>query len=265
MRGKKPVQRQDRALLLRRQAYGETSLVGSVLSERHGRVDLLARGAYRPTSRFYAVLDPFHTLELRWSERPRTELQLLDRGDLDRRRKRIPTDLESYRTAQAMVELIELAAVPGQPEPELFQLLEEALERLELGRTRPDLERARFDFAFLEGQGLFPALDHCASCGRDAPPVFPGERYAFAARIGGRLCRECALRARAEGLPVGTLPAHLFALCQRLAAGQHEALEGLSQGAVEELLDFCDRFLDVHLETRPKSRRKSRPRPAHSP
>ena len=47
----------DHAVLLRRHPYGESSLVVHVLTREHGRVALLAKGAYRPTSRYFGVLD----------------------------------------------------------------------------------------------------------------------------------------------------------------------------------------------------------------
>ena len=54
----------DRALLLRRFPYGESSLVVQALTREHGRVHLIAKGVYRPSARFYAALDLFDTLEI---------------------------------------------------------------------------------------------------------------------------------------------------------------------------------------------------------
>ena len=83
----------DRALVLRRFRYGESSLVLQVLTEGRGRVHLIARGAYRPGSRYYAVLDLFDTLELTWSHQPGRELQNLREGTLIDRRMGIVRDL----------------------------------------------------------------------------------------------------------------------------------------------------------------------------
>ncbi|MEQ1893151.1 MAG: recombination protein O N-terminal domain-containing protein, partial [Planctomycetota bacterium] len=54
----------DRGLLLRRFPYGESSLVLHVLTRTHGRLALLAKGAYRPSSAYFAAFDLFDTLEL---------------------------------------------------------------------------------------------------------------------------------------------------------------------------------------------------------
>ena len=42
---------QDRALLLKRYPFSESSLVAHLCTREHGRVHVLAKGAYRPTSR----------------------------------------------------------------------------------------------------------------------------------------------------------------------------------------------------------------------
>src|SRR5688572_21417940 len=76
----------DRALCLHRTPFSESSLVVHVITARHGRVHLLARGAYRTTSRYFAVLDLFDELELEWDASPRRELQLLRSGTVHERR-----------------------------------------------------------------------------------------------------------------------------------------------------------------------------------
>ncbi|MDB4538630.1 recombination protein O N-terminal domain-containing protein, partial [bacterium] len=65
--GRRPASRASgHGLLLRRTPFGETSLVVHVLTPDHGRVELMAKGAHRPRSRFFGVLDWFDTLDLSW-------------------------------------------------------------------------------------------------------------------------------------------------------------------------------------------------------
>jgi len=56
----------DEALLLRRIAYSDTSLICHFLTARHGRISLMARGARRPKSTFRATLEPLHDLHISW-------------------------------------------------------------------------------------------------------------------------------------------------------------------------------------------------------
>ena len=58
---------EDAALVLRRFPYGESSLLVHLLTPGHGRISAIAKGAYRPSSGFWGVLDLFDTLRVRAS------------------------------------------------------------------------------------------------------------------------------------------------------------------------------------------------------
>jgi DNA repair protein RecO (recombination protein O) len=255
----------DRAIILRRTPFGESSLVVQVLCAKRGRVHLLAKGAYRTTSRFFAVLDLFDSLDLEWSSRRGADLGLLRSGSLARRRRGPTRDLERYRVALTCLELAELAARPGQPDGALFRLLEDLLDRLDAPQEAtpeargwsPDLALVVFELRFLQNLGLAPALERCAACGGPAPPVAQG-RAAFSAGAGGRLCRPCADDARTADRRVGTLPEQVLATADLLSRAElRDPLPStpISHDLSQRLRDFVGRFLDYHLETRPTSQR----------
>ena len=243
--------------MLRRVRYGETSLVADVLTAEHGRITLLARGAYRATSRFYCVLDWFHRLELTWQDRPGESLALLDRGDVDRSRRAIPRDLSRYRAAHSALELAERISRPGDPGLDLFQRTDALLEALEDPKTRPADLLARFDLGLLAELGLAPALDSCARCGRRAPAPGAGPAgSAFSASAGGRLCPACAPEVRAEGQRVGSLPAPVLERAHALCCGARVPADAGQEQAPGE---FLERFLVHHLESGLESRRTALP------
>ena len=57
---------QDKALLVRRIPYSDTSLICHFFTEQHGRIALMARGARRPKSSFRASLEPLYALHISW-------------------------------------------------------------------------------------------------------------------------------------------------------------------------------------------------------
>jgi hypothetical protein len=91
--------------VLRRFPYGESSLIVHLLTPEHGRVAVLAKGAYRPSSGFYAVFDLFDTLEVRWSGARAGELGLVSAASVRTRRPALGLDLERYRTGLSLLEL----------------------------------------------------------------------------------------------------------------------------------------------------------------
>ncbi|MEM9382940.1 MAG: DNA repair protein RecO, partial [Planctomycetota bacterium] len=252
----------DRALLLRRTPFGETSLVVHVLTPRGGRVELIAKGAHRPKSRFAGVLDWFDTLALSWTAKREGELGTLREGSLVERRRRLTRSLGAYRAAQTVVELLDLATRAGGADPELFGLGEAALDGLDALGEEQDAPHtallASFELHLLDHLGLAPSLTACASCGGPAPPVDPRAtelRVPFSAAAGGRLCANHANEAHAAGVRVGTLPSDVLgAAAAALAAPVSGAgTLGWSRDVSERVLDFSARFLDHHLEARPRS------------
>lgn len=241
----------DEALLLRRYPYGESSLVVHVLTPRHGRVHLMAKGAYRAKSGYCGVLDWFDTLRVEWTQRPGVDLFALSGADVLVRRA-LTTDLAHYRAAHYVTELAGLAARSGARESGLYETVRETLDQLVDGEAGPE-QLVRFNLRFLRILGLEPALETCASCGGPAPTVDPdGARAAFSAGAGGRLCLRCAREAKASGKRVGTLPNRaLEAAAVLLRTGEVPAELGRAGRA--ELQDFVERFLEYHLETRPRS------------
>jgi DNA repair protein RecO len=250
----------DSALILRRFAYGESSLVLHVLAREHGRVHMLAKGAYRPTARYYAALDLFDTLELGWQHAPARELQVLREATLRVRRHRLATDLACYEAALTVLELAGIGAPENAPAHELFDAATRALDAL-LAARAPVLVLIEFELALLHNLGLSPALERCAACGGEAPPVERGsdgeERAAFSAGAGGRLCPACAAEARAAGRRVGTLPTRVLALAYACGPGASERLAPeFDLQTLENTRDFVARFLEYHLEGRPVSYRR---------
>ena len=140
----------DRALCLRRFPYGESSLVAHFMTREHGRVALLAKGAFRPTSGHAGVIDLFDSIEISWKRPRHAELGVLTGARLVSRRREIPADLERYREALAVLELCEQGALAEAPDPGLYDLLEHSLDALAGDLVEPAVARIAFDLGFLQ-------------------------------------------------------------------------------------------------------------------
>ncbi|MDF1838843.1 MAG: DNA repair protein RecO [Planctomycetota bacterium] len=243
-----------RALLLRRTPFGESSLVVRLLTPDQGRVDLVAKGAYRTTSRFFAVLDWFHTLQVEFRSKAQG-LAPLQNAEWLQRRRHMTGRRDRYVAGLTVLELCDVAAQPGTAEPQLFELATECLDHLNSGDLPADLELVIFEAHFLELLGVEPALLHCASCGGQAPPPAQSDRVTFSAGAGGRLCSKCAQEARRSGRRVGTLPVHVLEAAHSIPSIPRDLLAcGLPDlDLVLRVRDLHGRYLDYHLESRLRS------------
>lgn len=244
----------DLALVLRRTRYGESSLVVRLLTREHGGLSVMAKGAYRPTSGYFAVLDLFDTLALSWRVQPRADLALLTAGSVVERRRALTADLRRYRAGLSMLELAHHAAHDGHRDTALFDLLSSGLGLLQAG-VDPALARVAFELRLLAALGLAPALARCASCGEAAPSSPRAAEVAFSASAGGRLCPPCAGEVRALGRRVEGVPLPWLRIAQSVL---ETPLAGLARirldaGTLAALGGFVERFLEYHLESRPRS------------
>jgi len=248
------VRAREALLVLRRFPYGESSLVLHGLTEHHGRLALLAKGAYRPSSGYFAVFDLFDSLQVSFGAARGEGLALVTAAEVRVRRPVLAHDLARYRAGCALLELAHLAGREGTAEPGLFRWLEDGLDLLANGAVPVELASVHGDLALLAVTGLEPALVHCASCGARAGAE---REVAFAPALGGRLCARCALEARARGRALEFQPAALL----RIAASLRQATPAtlahthLPAPALARLRAFVGRFLEYHLETRLRSRR----------
>jgi DNA repair protein RecO len=249
------VRHHEPALLLRRFPYGESSLVVHALTPGAGRVALLAKGAYRPSSGFYGVLDLFDTLHITWNARTGQELGVVTGASLEQRRGALAADLDRYRSALGFLELARLASREAHEERDLFRWLSDSLDLLVRG-VSPGLVEAARDLALLRTEGLAPALGHCASCGTRALPSRPA-RVPFSTALGGRLCTPCAAEAAGRGRRVETWPLNEIKVAESLMGATPAMLDRmrLRNDLEASVRRLASRLLEHHLETRPRSRR----------
>ncbi len=124
------------AILLRKTKLTETSLILTWLTEEHGKLKTVAKGARRPKSRFAGVLDLFFECEIQFVRSRKSELHMLREAALREPFENLRFDYARMTLASYFVELMELATELEAPAPELFDLLRRALAHLNSASAR---------------------------------------------------------------------------------------------------------------------------------
>lgn len=118
------------AILLRRTKLTETSLILTWLTEEHGKIKTVAKGARQPKSRFAGRLDLFYDCEIQFSRSRHSELHTLREVELRTAHEALRADYQLVALAAYFVELVELVTEADHPVPETFHLLLRALRYL---------------------------------------------------------------------------------------------------------------------------------------
>jgi DNA repair protein RecO (recombination protein O) len=159
------------AFVLHSYPYKETSLVLEVLSRRHGRIGLLARGARRPRSAMRGLLLAFQPLSLGWSGS--TELGTLMKAEW--------SGGESALSGAGLMcgfylnELLLRLLPRDDPHESLFEVYGEALRQLSQGIPQASVLRS-FEKRLLAELGYAPLLEREAVSGE---PIQPSRRYVY--------------------------------------------------------------------------------------
>jgi DNA repair protein RecO (recombination protein O) len=222
------------ALLLKRVGYGEADLVLTLLTETLGRVSALARGARKSSRRFGGALEPMHTLRIDFDERAGAELGTLRDATLERVRARLTANLDRLDAAGRALGWVRRAAPPSRPEPDVWLVLVELLDRLDAeGPVDARKELAESGLRLLSAFGWGIELERCVGCGKPCEPA----RSAMLDPVrGGLVCRSCG----------GARLVLAGRLRQRLAlAGRGQP--ALEAGDVTVTLELVEAALAAHM------------------
>jgi DNA repair protein RecO (recombination protein O) len=115
------------AILLRRTKLSETSLIVTWLTETHGLIKTVAKGARRPKSPFAGRLDLFFEADVQFLRSKRSELHTLRELALHSTHDAVRHSYLRLEVGAHFVELVELTSVADHPIPEIFDLLRRAL------------------------------------------------------------------------------------------------------------------------------------------
>ena len=124
-------------IILRRVRYSDTSLIITWLTDSHGRLKTMAKGALRQKSLFAGKLDLFFHCDLMLSLSRKSDLHLLREVSIRTTFDQIRTDYLKISAASYFVELIEEVTESDHPVTDIYRLLLRALGYLDSKTPEP--------------------------------------------------------------------------------------------------------------------------------
>jgi DNA repair protein RecO (recombination protein O) len=193
---------EDLAIVLRSQPFKERDRLVTFLTENHGKLTGIARGAIH-SRRFGGTLDLFTCSQLRFKE-TQGELVRIEEANLRRDFLSLREKLENVSAAGYFADLCLRLTEERHGAREIFLLLAHYLYLLEEHTATFEIVRS-FEIKLLERLGWAPVLDECSGCEK---PFFEEERspedsfVSLAVERGGFLCGGCA---RGGTIPIAAL------------------------------------------------------------
>lgn len=237
------------AIILRTWPYGESDKIISFLTESHGKVRGIAKGAKRSRRRFVNSLEPFSLVNVRFQDRPHRGLAFVIASDLLQGFKTLATRLESIAYASYLVEITDGLTGEREESKLVFEHLKEALVYLEEKGTSLGF-LTFFELKLLKLAGYQPLLDHCRRCGKNRRGGVDSSWF-FSPQDGGILCGSCS-RLRKEILPLTVETLDTFAKLQEVRT-EFSEVYAFPHLALREIRPVLFRFIQFQIEREIKS------------
>ena len=248
-------------LVLRTRRFSESSLVATLLSREHGRLDVLAKGCRREKSPLFGHLDLYQREDALIIERPAASLDLLVEAGFVNEHTGLRFHPAAFAAAGLLADFAAEAVLPGEPQKELFDVLAGSFAVLSdlgnpahraglseaplfdpgekavlIGRT---LKLALLDMLGWLGFGL--ELRRCLICGR--PPEV-GRPAGLSRRHGGLICSSCRSRV-ADAVVIKPMA---LASLRRRRDGTDESETPLPRGEQRRWLRFLIDYAEHAIE-----------------
>ena len=183
------------AIVLRVVEFSETSAIVTLMTETHGKIGALAKGARRKKSPFENALDLLAVCQVVFLERPNASLELLTEAKLERRFRGPQNGLPAVYGGYYVSELLQHLTQEHDSHPAAYRAAKSTLRLLESQTSAPEIPQIvlNFELAILRSVGHQPLLSHCVSCGESVNQV---GRITFGLQAGGVLCTKCKIGQR---------------------------------------------------------------------
>ena len=237
------------AIVLRARPYGESDSIVSFLTEKHGKITGIAKGAKRSRKRFVNSLEPFSLVNLRFQDRPHSNLVFIVSADLLLGFKNLISSLEKIACASYMVEVTDGLIGDRDENPLVFHLLKNSLDFL-ADRGASPLVLTSFELKLLRLTGYEPVLMHCKGCGKERDDGLTNRWY-FNPTEGGIVCEHCS-RSKGEGLSIGVAALAALADLQK-GAGDLATSASVPSPVLEEIRFVLSRFIQFQIDREIKS------------
>lgn len=198
------------AILLRRIEYGDYDYIITFLSEKAGKISVIAKNAKKSIRRFQGSLDLFSIMNIQvvFPKKKKDAIPVLLNVDLVDPFEKIRTDVEKTGYASYWAEILNFYLEAQKPQPRLYKLLLFSLNALNSGLISKQVINLLFQIRFMSISGFAPDLKRCGICRILIDDTMAAQKKVIFDIQNGRLvCDKCAKKATRNSIRIskGTL------------------------------------------------------------
>jgi DNA repair protein RecO (recombination protein O) len=234
-----------KGIVIRGTNFGEADKILTVLTERFGKVKVMAKGIRKIKSHMAGALEPFIISDLMLYEGK--TFYLVTGASIVYDFPKLHVDLLKTSTAFYVGELIDRFLEEHQQAPEIFSLFVEVLDSIE--SEEKSLLVSAFELKIVEHSGYKPELYECVHC----QEKIREEKNYWDGIEGGLICEKCQ-REHKHGREIYNNTIKLFRFIQKNPIEEIRRIQAKSDISIEAS-DILERYIANILERELKSKK----------
>jgi len=172
-----------KGIIIKRSNLGEADRILTIYSQKFGKIKAIAKGIRKILSKLGGNLELFCLDDLLIAEG--RNLDIVAGAETIKCYLNLRNNLKSTHIAYYLAEIIDKMTEEKEPHPEIFDLLESALENLSIKENK--LLIPYFEINFLSESGFKPEVYKCVVCNQKLPQ----KNNSFSLESGGLVCGQC--------------------------------------------------------------------------
>jgi len=176
-----------KGIVLKKLKYGDTSTIVTFFTEDFGKLSALKKGARSAKSSSGNLLDILNLVEIVVYKKESREIQLVTQVSLIKHFRNISEDIEKFKFALSIIELLEHFVREEETNSILFRGTVRILELLNQKNSLPFFLFVKYFIFFMKEIGYEINLNSCSVCGRKIEYEPVGYNYDV-----GAVCKDCS-------------------------------------------------------------------------
>lgn len=175
---------QTKGIVLNEMRFQDTSKILNIYTKELGKINIMAKGAYKPKSKILAQTQPFASSDFEIYKG--RSWYYIKEAELLNSYYNIREQIERMSVGFYILELVNKSVPEESKHENIYLLLEKTLETLSNLNSKYLELLLAFEIKYISFLGYRPSLCQCSNCGKTEYKSF---RFSIA--LGGLLCSDC--------------------------------------------------------------------------
>jgi len=173
------------AIVLKTIPYGDTSIICRLFTEKHGKISVIAKGAWGKKKTAGVMLEPMKHIHVQYYNKKTRDIQILKNIELIHQFFYLRSRFNRIIIGQTVIELLDKSTPNNNALPVLYKLVWRVLEKLNDPSTNYWFIFAFYFYQLTLRLGFMPNLQSCCQCEQKLTHAFIDNR------VGELICQNC--------------------------------------------------------------------------